>query len=916
VVQPHFDEVGLHDRIAATKAAEEQLTKQVEEAASAEVPKVHAEGDTITWTDKNGAARQGTVEKILPNGNYMVLDDLTDAPARVTPAQVAGGADPFMGNTAGAAQAQSTAIWSLKDVAEPPDHWYEYPMAWGYKALRWDPTGWLKNQNNPVFQFFGHHAGEDGIGINKDGSAARISVEEYAETMRASTHSQWMRTSNEGFKQHDVGQPFMGRDARREAFMDRVSTLYEQEVSPNSMSPGEKMTVDAARTYFANFEKAMLDSDLAAARGLGQGTRPYLPHIVDAWKFRHALDDFNFDAVTDLLHGALLKRSLHAGPVDNATRELLKYMAKGYVNGVAKRGTIRDMIGHHGFALDDRPSIREFLKGSGIKESRIDSLLDSIEKPKTDGPARLKQRYDFDMGHAVTARGKDGSMKTLKMTDLFERNLDRLVPMYGRQVAGHIAFAKHMGIKGREDFLRLRAMARDPGVNTLSDQATERGLKYLDYMYDAVTGNPLEHDPGSALSVWGRRIRDFNFIRLMNQVGFAQAVETARVVATVGLVPFIRQLPALAEFRRIAKNSPNGKLTNSLHREMEAMIGIGTFRLRNQVFTGVSNDGEYLGGAFDKMMHTGKKVTSTISGMNFITEVQQKMAAAGMAQRITDMVRKANLTDGNVHELASLGIDEEMAAHIGLEVHANAKYGKGRALHELNLEQWGNQEAANALIMGINRSARRLVQENSYGTSNPFMHSTAGKFLFQFRTFMMNAFFKQTMHGVAMHDAANVIGLFATTLLGGMSYVLQTYANHPDSEKRDELLSPAKIVLAGFNRSGYSSLIPAAADTAIGVASGGTVGGLFSHARASGLSGGLGGIATVDAIDKAKRALAAGPNLLRGDYQFSQADARAISGLLPYQNALGMRRGVNVLMETLPRESTKGTPNAYDLLFK
>lgn len=875
--------------------------------------------DFLKWLDAQKLANIREVPDRSPGFvaiQRRVLSELGASPAKPTAPSAEGA--PFGPGSVGAAQAEQVGVWNLKE--DVPDHWYEYPLAWGMRILRYDPVGYLKNRANPVFKFFGHHAGEDGVGINADGSAARISVEEHTEAMRAASHSQWLRETNAAFKEADDGAPILGRDARRAEFMERVAYLYEQHALPENMTAAENAAVNAARKYFTAYERALIEADVVAARGLGKGTKAYLPHIVDPYKFREAVDNFRVQQVEDLLYGSLLRRQLakadlDGSQVDDATKQFLRYMSKGYINGVMKRGTLRDMIGTHGFSLDDRPSIRQFLQDAGIHDTRIDEVLDSVGRPSKDGPARLKQRFDFDMGHSITGRDKNGEMKVLKMTDLFERNLDRLVPMYGRQVAGHIAFAKYMGIKSRGDFQKLRALAADPSVNTLSDGETKRGLKYMDYLYDAITGNPLEADPGSALSVWGRRIRDFNFLRTMNQVGFAQAVESARTLAQIGLGPFLKQMPVIKEFRALAKD---GKLSNDLLREMEAMIGIGTFRLRNQVFTGATNEGEFAGGRLDQALHRGKNITATISGMNFITELQSKMAAAGMAQRVADMVRKGTLSKGNVRELASLGIDEKMAERIAEGVDAHARFGAGKALHELNLEEWTDQEAANALIMGINRSARRLVQENSYGTSNPFMHSTAGKFLFQFRSFMMNAFFKQTMHGVAMRDAANTVGLLTTSLLGGMSYTLQTLLNETDEEKLDKKLAPEKIALAGFNRSGYSSLIPATTDTAIGLLTGGTVGGMFAHGRSSGLGTGLiAGNPSVDLINKGARALAGGPNaLLRDDYELSQADVQAMAGVLPYQNALGIRRGISALLEGLPRESSKGTPNAYDLLFE
>jgi hypothetical protein len=178
--------------------------------------------------------------------------------------------------------------------------------------------------------------------------------------------------------------------------------------------------------------------------------------------------------------------------------------------------------------------------------------------------------------------------------------------------------------------------------------------------------------------------------------------------------------------------------------------------------------------------------------------------------------------------------------------------------------------------------------------------------LLQFRSFSMNAIYKQTMQGVAQRDIATFNAWTLSTLFGGLSYVMQTVANESDKDKLKERLSVGKIAAASFNRAGFTAIAPMLVDTTVGLASAGTTQGPFSSTRSTGLAtGALEGNPTVDLINKAARGLAAGPNAaLRGDYDMSQADMRAITGIIPFNNLLGIKRALNALTQDLPREST------------
>jgi hypothetical protein len=189
----------------------------------------------------------------------------------------------------------------------------------------------------------------------------------------------------------------------------------------------------------------------------------------------------------------------------------------------------------------------------------------------------------------------------------------------------------------------------------------------------------------------------------------------------------------------------------------------------------------------------------------------------------------------------------------------------------------------------------------------PFMHKTIGQLLFQFRGFGMNAIFKQTMQGLAQRDANTAAAFFLTSFLGGLSYVVQTTLNEPDRDRLSEKLALDRVAKAGFNRSGYMSMIPSVVDSTISWGSGGTSPGFFNGRTTPDLGSDLiGGNPSVSAIGSAQRSVAALFNApLRDDYDFSRADLRAMQSLVPViGNAVGIKRAFSAIGSDLPRESS------------
>lgn len=885
---------GKPKRKAKAKAAKQDpggITVETVDAPAVSV------GQSVTWAD---GTQSGIVSKVLEGGKIIVEPAEGGTPKRLASADL----DPFGPNTAGSAQVSG---YEINGVDLPASTTPITPSAWGARWLRFDPAGWLKNTKNVVFHVYGHRVAADGVGINRDGSAALAAAEEVAHLERTRREVSALRALDLAFHEYDAGGPMLGKRKRRQEFNALAVQAYDGGVNTSQFGPDQRAALDSAvaalRDYFEGWRTHLLGSGSDYGKNLTQGGRHYAPHIINFRAFRDAAAKHGRGRVANLVAKSMEARYLHLNgmAIDGALRAAFVEMAKGYVDGVLRRGYWGDLIGVHGIDPSNRPGMRALLEAvPGITPERIEEVLQIVERTGSggDGPARFRHRFEFDMSYTDPMTG-------MRLGDLYVRDAGDLITMYGRQVAGHAALAQVAGIRSRahHEALKVEAARRHVG----DDDELRKGLQYMDYLYNGITGKPFEDDPASAFNVWGRRLRDFNFLRLMNQVGFAQVAEFGRILSVSSWGAMYRQMPVLKDVLKLAKDR---KLANPLLRELEAATGMGTHRFLG---TFVSHTDDTIEGQFgskvDDVLHAGKTFVADISGMSLLTTVQQRMAMAAAAQNIADKARKGQVDDAL---LRSLGLTPDDWGFVQRELLANARMGSGHRLHELNLEDW-DPEASNLFATAIHRAVRRAIQENDLGNTLPFMHRTLGQILFQFRSFGMGAIFKQTMQGLAQRDVLTAQAFLLTTLAGGLSYVIQTYINEPDPDKLEEKLTPERIGLAAFNRSGYMSMIPAVTDSLVAGATAGSVPGVFNGRTTQNLGADfITGNPSVDLANKAVRALAATPNaVLRDDYDYSRADMRAQVGIIPFHNAIGLNRAFRALGEDLPRESVETESNHF-----
>jgi hypothetical protein len=433
-------------------------------------------------------------------------------------------------------------------------------------------------------------------------------------------------------------------------------------------------------------------------------------------------------------------------------------------------------------------------------------------------------------------------------------------------------------------------------------------------IYNAIINRrmPLAADPQGTYARSARLLQDYNFIRLMNQVGFAQVAELGNAVSIGGFRGILQAMP---EMRSMLKRARNGELEDPVLRDIEAAAGIGSDRLINQAINradtiGVFSEGR--GDWIDKslfMLAPAKRLTADLSGMAPITLALERMAARVAVQTITDLAFRTRKISRK--RLAGLGLNEEMTERVYSQIRNNATTQpstmfRNRKVRAINLDSWDDIEAKDAFVLAVARWTRRSIQQNDVGNLNLYMTSTLGQVITQFRSFMLVSWAKQFLHNLKARDVRSAQSFLFSGVFAGLSYMAQTQVNAQFREDKEEFLkerlSASSIAKATFQRSSWSSLFPGLVDTGAMFYTDDPV---FAY-RSTGLETNfITGIPTVQLLSKARgTAQAVSRSVLNPDLQFSQGQQRAFNTLIPWQNAIGIKNALNKLVELRP-ESTK-----------
>lgn len=796
-----------------------------------------------------------------------------------------------------------------RNIVERIDEADAEPMA-DFGRVRFDMVGQLKNSKISLSRKAASMLGEDAVNPGEITADLMKTVGTKRMTNRFyqqydASYEAWAKGSNIGYVQRKM-------DSRRSEFGRLVAD--EVEFPGSSASPD---VVNAANNVRAMFKEMLGDAKRAGVKGFDDipENPTYFTHLWDGARFLKYEPEFGKDIPN------LLKKSLiNANP--RMEEDIASAIAEGMTKKIIKREVGIDSGLARIFSTSNKEALRDILlEEEVLTEADVDRLISQLDFDREGVGPRAKRRLEFDLSATIERNGK-----TLHIKDLMERDTEAVFNAYVNQMQGRIALAKK-GIFSDGDFESLKKDISAAGREIGDTPQAERDIQKLDVLYALISGrpSPLIGNPSSDTNRLVRLLMDYNFIRVMNQVGFAQISELGNAVSIDGTAALLRVVP---DFKAMISRTADGQLEDAVARDLEAFVAPGVDRNIQQSMNRYSVEDMYSlgkGDTLDKavsMMQVPKRMTADLSGLAPITVLLERTAAKIATQSLVDIASgikklrmkklgRTSLEQDIAKRLANLGLDEEMWPRVVNQIKTHvvthpSLFSRSRKVKAINMDAWDDIEARDALSYAIARWTRQSIQQNDVGNLNIHMTSTMGKILTQFRAFMLVSHAKQFLHNIKRNDFAAYSAMMWSCIYGGTAYTLQTHVNAIGRDDKEEFLrerlSTEEIGKAAFQRSSWAALLPGGFDTILWATGQEPA---FAYKRSTGLATGfIAGNPVFDLLDTTGKVVRGGVRAaFNEEYQWSRGQQRALNSLLPFQNAIGIKNVLNTMVEGLPEQA-------------
>jgi hypothetical protein len=767
--------------------------------------------------------------------------------------------------------------------------------------LRFDMRARLGSSDNPVARYMGSLLAGESVGL--EGKAVvRESAAEWAMFHQMEMGTKIGRSWNESYTEWVRANKFPHTEAitgdRATKFDIEIGRALrgETDVSPQAAKVAQSIAAQQTRLM-----------QLAKKHGV-EGFENVAENPYYAMRmFNHKrIEDLNEQYGTGNLE-QLLSNSLRKVRPDWDFEKVAK-VARGYLRAVRVVGRDKQLPKAGAYAQKDRDYLLEKLKDNGFDTETADDILDLLSKDKPEGgPARSKARLPLDETHKEPLKNNlTGEYDDVSVSDLFEQNGSVLFNTYLRQMSGQIALAQ-VGIKSEAQFKKLMTDMLNDGRGD-----TEAYARYSQALYDHVVGRPIFTDDFGKLTDAARIISGLNYTRMANQFGFAQIAEMGQFMSPTYIRAFMNGIPAFKDLRAMALG---GKVTSKMAKDIEEAIGYGgEFHLHRP--TPRSEEDMADGLKQSKVVHQldrMNRVTSTISGLRSVNNMERGVTANVVIQRLSDWAIKGKLSQKDIDELSWLGLDDKATEAVFGDMKKYLEYSQselveGARVKGINYDKWQAEapDTYDKFRFTVYRETNRIILDPDIGKTPYILHHPLIKPLFQFRRFMLVAYSSHLLKGMHNMNLDTAAAFAGSMFLGGIAYMMQTGVNYAnDPEALEKHLAPEEIAKAAFNRAGFSSILPMVTDSALGMLG---YDPQFAYTRNSTLpSGALIGNPSVDFANKLWNTAGTATGVLAGNRDATQQDIKSAYSLLPFNNAVGIRNLGQMLSKQFPKHDPNET---------
>ncbi|WP_313196210.1 hypothetical protein [Shinella zoogloeoides] len=799
------------------------------------------------------------------------------------------------------------------------------PDVFHAKGMRYDSAYALKSSENDLTAMIGNVIVEDGA-RNASGLTP-IGASEVQAMLHQRAEARWASSNEANWRQFQERNP----EASRDEFQRQVTAFARDRDLMVEYDPAVKAQGAVLRDILGTYAETaanpgLIDGrTLRAVRGFEGMTRNdhYVPRIFDLGAIQDHLTRFGHRTLSGLIARGIREVN------KDITEELADKFAYNYVRKLhsLSAGELQQMS--RAFSGEDLDALKaNLIQDTDLSETDIDAIVGHMKPGKKDGASRHgKSRafYDENFGLMLPySNGQPGS-QFVRISDLFVNDADTLLRSYSRQMSGRIAMARMeiknpkwkpgdaadeyfvQGVTSDGEWQTLMDRVRDVGDQKGVQGQTKQDIERLNWVYDTIVGKPTWNE-GSDWNQFLRMTRDYNFIRVMGQVGFAQLSEFGNTVSQLGLKASFTNVPSFKAFWRNAKT---GKLDDALAQEWEDISGVGadwvrhaTHRREDLFDNPLDTWNSPVMRGIDDALHKGKRAVSAMSGMAPVNTALQRWTGRAIMNKFALMAQ--GKTAMNPRRLEALNLDARRAEAIYENIRNHATFKDGR-LKAMNFDKWADREAVANFELAAFRLSRSIIQENDIGQMAMWMSAPLARTFLQFRSFVLAAYTKQTLQGINFKDTATAAAFLTTTFGASMSYMARTYLNSLGRSDRQEFLeerlSLSNVAAAGIQNSAWATILPMIIDTAASPFR--EKGKPIFDARSTGLgSDAILGNPSADLLEGGFKALGVVGQSMHGK-SFSQADARNLARILPFQNLNGIAQLFSTMVSPLPEWSPK-----------
>jgi Phage tail lysozyme len=826
------------------------------------------------------------------------------------------------GSTAGAQQInpRETLRSDTADIIRDA----ERPSMFG-EGVRYDSAHSLKSSPNDLTSMLGNVLVEDGVRNSK--GITPIGASEVQQRLQLQADTKWARSSKANWTDFKKRNP----EATRGEFNDQVTAFARDRDLLVEYDPAVKAQGAVLRDIMGDWAEiganpGIIDGTTKrAVRGFEGMTRNdhYVPRVFDLGAIQDALTKFGHRTVSGLI----------AKGMTEANKELSAALADKFAyNYVKKLHSLSAGELQHGsraFSGEDLHGLKaNLLDGTDLHESEIDAIIAHMKPGPKDGASRhgkSRMFYDENFGAVLPFSNGQPGGQFFRISDLFLNDADRLLTSYNRQMSGRVAMARMeirnpkwkegdladeffvKGVTSDGEWQTLMDKVRDVGDQLGVQGQTKKDIERLNWVYDTIVGRPKWNE-GSNFNQFLRMTRDYNFVRVMGQVGFAQISEFMNMTSQLGLKASFSNMPS---FRSLWRNAKTGQLDDALAQEIEDITSLGTdwvrhdSHRRHDLFDNpLDTWNSPVVQGIDDALQKGKRAVSAMSGMAPINTLLQRWTGRAIFNKFAMMAQ--GRTKMNPKRLEALGLDANSVETIMENIRTHATF-DGNRLKAMNFQKWADRDAVANFEAAAFRLGRTIIQENDIGQMAMWMSHPLARTFLQFRSFMLASYTKQTLQGLNFRDTAAANAFIGTTVAAGLVYIAKTHLNSIGRSDRKEFLekrlSLDRIAAAGVQNSSWASILPMMADSFIAPFR--KDGPIFDARNTQLKSDALWGNPTADLGDGIFQALETiGETAIRGK-KFSQADARNLLRILPFQNLNGIAQLTSGMISPLPEWSPK-----------